>query len=57
MIQSRQWERIERLPDDPNVAKMTGDGYWLGGTFYPSRVAAAASEQPRKRLWERIVGK
>lgn len=31
MMQSRNWKRIERLPEAPGVVKMTSTGYWLDG--------------------------
>jgi hypothetical protein len=58
MIQSRKWTRIERLPDDPNVAKMTSKGYWLNGRFHPTQCSPRALplEQPRKGWLGRIFG-
>lgn len=37
MNRSRDWTAIERLPDLPGVAVMTGNGYWLDGKFHPAR--------------------
>ena len=34
---SRNWTAIERLPERPGVAIMTGTGYWLDGKFHPTR--------------------
>lgn len=41
MIRSGNWTTIERLPEIPGVAKMTGNGFWLDGKFYPSSPSTA----------------
>lgn len=55
MIQSRNWTAIERLPEAPGVVKMTGNGYWLDGCFYPAHEKSQPilpMEQPS--FWERL---
>ena len=42
MIRSGNWTTIERLPEIPGVAKMTGNGFWLDGKFYPTAKAMEA---------------
>lgn len=57
MIQSRNWTAIERLPETPGVVKMTGNGFWLDGKFYPAhRQHVPAPVQPRRGLLARVMG-
>lgn len=42
MTRSGNWTTIERLPEIPGVAKMTGNGFWLDGKFYPTAKAMEA---------------
>lgn len=60
MKQSRNWATIERLPERPGVAIMTGTGYWLNGAFHESkntRVPVYKGVEPSRRpLLSRIFG-
>ncbi|MBB6424995.1 hypothetical protein HDC35_000692 [Sphingopyxis sp. JAI128] len=54
-MMSRNWTAIERLPEIPGVVKMTGNGYWLDGVFYPTRDGSPKG-QDRNGLGSRRPG-
>lgn len=57
MNRSGNWKAIERLPEAPGVVKMTGNGYWLDGRFYPSRRTRDAAIEPPRRGWLALFGR
>lgn len=56
---SRNWSAIERLPETPGVAKMTGNGFYLDGRFYPAHRQHVPDPmpQPKRGLLARVFGK